>query len=137
MADAFAPDASESREDVFEGEAAPENEATIVAELRERLDRHTLARALGVKPAELEMIAAGYPAKPQTVERLHLLHQVASRTEDLKDPGALLAALDFGSESGRSLSFALVPCLKTYLIAFVIIDALVFAGFVLALFLLQ
>ena len=51
--------------------------------------------------------ALSAPAEPQAAERLRLLHEVASRTEDLEDPGALLAALDFGSESGQSLSFAL------------------------------
>jgi hypothetical protein len=119
----------------FEKQPDADDAATMVAELRGRLDDATLARALGVKRSELEMIAAGYPAKADAAKRLRMLHELGSTTDDLRDPEALLTGLGMTEDVSGRLPFALVPRLKTYLIAFLVIDTVVFLGFMVALFL--
>ena len=119
----------------FEVQPDADDAATMVAELRGRLDDATLARALGVKRSELEMIVAGYPAKADAAKRLRMLHELGSTTDDLRDPEALLTGLGMTEDVSGRLPFALAPRLKTYLVAFLVIDAVVFLGFMVALFL--
>jgi len=111
--------------------------ASMVAELQVRLDRETLARALGVTRSELDLIAAGYTPEPRALERLRLLYDLASRVEDLGSPEALAATLGLPAAPGSTLPLALMPRLKTFLVAFVVLDALVFAGVVVAYVLLR
>jgi hypothetical protein len=137
MTDGVVDDAANERGSGFDDVDAAPNDAAMVAELSQRLDHATLARALGVKPSELDMIGAGYPANRDAAARLRVLYRLASTTDDLTDPSALVAALGLTDSSEQSLTFALFPRLKTFLIAFVVIDVLVFLGFTLVLVLLR
>jgi len=111
--------------------------ATMVAELTTRLDRSTIARALGIRPEEVDVIGAGYVPEPEVVERLRLLYRVSESADDLRDPKALLAALGVDADSEAALPFALLPRLKTYLVAFLVADAAVLVGIVVAFVLLR
>ena len=120
MDDGFAPE--------IEREKDP---ATMVAELGQRLDRDTLAQLIGVEPSELDMIGAGYTPKRKAVERLRRLHELSEKTDDLEDPASVVAALGLRDGSPASIPFALVPRLKRYVLGFLLLDTLVFVGFLL------
>ena len=103
----------------------------MVAELEERVDRETLSRLIGVKPSELDMIGAGYAPKRKAAERLRLLHDLSKKTDDFEDPASVIAARGLRNGSRTSISFALVPRLKRYVLGFLLLDTLVFVGLLL------
>jgi hypothetical protein len=106
--------------------------ASMLADLQNRLDRATLARAIGVKPSELDLIAAGYAPEPEAAERLRLLHGLSGQTEDLRDPQGLLEGMGLVPKGGRvPLELALLSRFKPYIVAFLVLDAIVFGAFVL------
>lgn len=124
-------------DDFQPGSLDEDDAATMVAQLRERLDDATLARAMGVRESELDLVAAGYQPKPEALQRLRLLHEAVSRTEDLRDPGALLAALGASVDPSGRMPLSLMPNFRMYLIAFLVLDALVVGGAVVAFLILR
>lgn len=107
----------------------------MLAFLDGRLDRETIAHVLGVKEPELELIAIGHAPKPGAGDRLKMLYALARRTDgDLTDPGALMRAAGLASPEGRLMvPIQLVPRMKTFFIAFLVVDAILFAVFFLVL----
>jgi hypothetical protein len=77
--------------------------ATQLAELEQKLDRKRLAFALGVKPRDLDAIAAGYVPRERVAERIRTLHGAIDDV-DLSDPDAvrqLVGVTRFGPLTGR------------------------------------
>jgi hypothetical protein len=124
-------------DDGFTPEEREEDPATMVTELGQRLDRETLARLIGVKPSELDMIGAGHAPKAKAAERLRLLYELSAKTDDLDDPAAVMAALGPRGGSRGMFPFALVPRLRRYVLGFLLLDTLVFVGFLVLGFLLR
>jgi hypothetical protein len=117
--------------DVYGPESPDQDDhAAMLAALEPRLDRRTLARVLGVKQPELDLIAIGHTPAADAGERLRALYAIAGQTEGrLDDPQALLRALGVTPAAGGPLvPLSLLPRLKKFVIAFVVLDALVFGA---------
>jgi hypothetical protein len=117
----------------FDVEApAADDFAGMLAVLEQRLDRDTIARAIGVRTSELELVAIGHAPPGDAAERLKLLHDFAQRAEgDLSDPATLLAAAGMPTTDGQlTIPISLMPRIKTFFIAFLVLDALVFGAIV-------
>jgi hypothetical protein len=108
----------------FEPPAA-DDYAAMLASLDGRIERATLARALGVKTSELELISIGHAPKPGTAKRLRAVYALSQQAEGKIDD-ELVKSLD--SDSGVMIPLSLLPRLKTYVVAFVVVDALVFGA---------
>lgn len=99
--------------------------ASMLAELEDQLEPETLALALGVRGDELSWIAAGHEPRPQTAERLRLLHDLGRRS-DLGDPKALLAALGERDDAGLApLRILARSRYRWALLAVLAVDALI------------
>jgi hypothetical protein len=102
--------------------------AGMLSSLDGRLDRSTIAQALGVKERELDLIAIGHAPNAEAGKRLTMLYTLAQRTEgDLTEPATLLEAAGISTTGGRLMvPVSLVPRLKTFLVAFLVSDAIIF-----------
>ena len=112
---------------------AEDDFAGMLASLEGRLDRTTIARAIGVPQSELELVAIGHAPPDDAAERLRLLYDFAQRaTGDLSDPRTLLEAAGMPTTEGQlTIPLSLVPRMKTFFIAFLVFDALAFGAIVL------
>jgi hypothetical protein len=108
--------------------------AAMLGALDGVIGRRKLARAIGVKPSELDLIAIGHAPSPQAAKRLRSLYALAQRAEG--DPQVLARSLAASSDGELLVPLSLVPRMKTYLIAFVVVDALIF-GAVMIVFVLR
>jgi hypothetical protein len=118
----------------FDFEAPDEDDyAGMLAELESRLDRSTIAHAIGVRESELELVSVGHAPLGNAAERLKMLYDLAQRAEgDLSDPRTLLEAAGMPTTEGQlAIPLSLVPRLKTFFIGFLVFDALVFGAIVL------
>jgi hypothetical protein len=119
----------------FDFEAPAEDDyAGMLAELESRLDRSTIANAIGVRESELELVSVGHAPPGNAAERLKMLYDLAQRAEkgDLSDPRTLLEAEGVPTTEGQvTIPLSLVPRMKTFFIGFLVFDALVFGGIVL------
>jgi hypothetical protein len=118
----------------FDFEAPAEDDyAGMLAELESRLDRSTIANAIGVRESELELVSVGHAPPGNAAERLKMLYDLAQRAEgDLSDPRTLLGAAGVPTTEGQvTIPLSLVPRMKTFFIGFLVFDALVFGGIVL------
>lgn len=116
-------------------EPAEDDFAGMLSSLEGRLDRSTIARALGAQESDLELIAIGHAPNAETGERLRMLYGIARQTEgDLSDPTTLLEAAGMPTTGGSlMIPISLVPRLKTFVVAFLVVDAIVFGVVVLVL----
>jgi hypothetical protein len=115
--------------DGFDSEAPAEDDfAGMLASLQPRLDRSTIAHAVGVEESELELIAIGHAPTAEAGARLKMLYDLAQRTDgDLSDPATLLKAAGVDVSGSRlMIPVQLVPRLKTFFIAFLVFDAILF-----------
>jgi hypothetical protein len=116
-------------------EPAEDDFAGMLASLEGRLDRSTIARALGARESDLELIAIGHAPNAETGERLRTLYGIARQTEgDLTDPKTFLEAAGMPTTgSSLMIPISLVPRLKTFVVAFLVVDAIVVGVVVLVL----
>ena len=116
--------------DEYGVEAPAEDDfAAMLGALDGMIGRRKLARALGVKPSELDLIAIGHTPTPEAAKRLRALYALAQRTEGtLHDPGMLARSFAASSDGELMVPLSLVPRMKAYFIAFVVIDALIFGA---------
>lgn len=110
-------------------EPAEDDVAGMVAALEGRIERDALARALGVTRGELELVAIGHAPSQDAAQRLRVLYETSRRTEGrLDDPRALTEALGVRSRKGEIMvPISFLPRMKTALIAFFVVDAIIFA----------
>ena len=117
--------------DEYGSESPAEDDfAAMLASLDGRIERRELARALGVKKSELDLIEIGHAPKPETADRLRAVYALSQRTEgNLDDPRELMKSLGALSSDGEVMvPLSLMPRIKTFFVAFVVIDAIVFAA---------
>ena len=115
----------------YGNEAPAEDDfAAMLARLDERMERRKLARALGVKTSELDLIAIGHAPKPETANRLRVVYALSQKADgSLDDSQELMKSLGVLSPRGDVMvPLSLMPRIKTFFIAFVVVDALVFAA---------
>jgi hypothetical protein len=118
----------------FDFEAPAEDDyAGMLAELEGRLDRSTIAQAIGVRESDLELVSVGHAPPGNAAERLKKLYDLAQRAEgDLSDPRTLLEAAGMRTAEGQlTIPLSLVPRMKSFFVGFLVFDALVFGAIVL------
>jgi hypothetical protein len=118
----------------FDFEAPAEDDyAGMLAELESRLDRSTIAHAIGVHESELELVSVGHAPPGNAAERLKMLYDLTQGAEgDLSDPRTLLEGAGMPTSEGHvTIPLSLVPRMKTFFIGFLVFDALVFGAIVL------
>lgn len=110
-------------------EPAEDDLAGMVAALEGRIEREALARAIGVTRSELDLVAIGHAPSPDAAQRLRVLYDASRRTEGrLDDPQALTESLGVLSPKGELMvPISFLPRMKKALIAFFVVDAIIFA----------
>jgi hypothetical protein len=97
--------------DEYGVEAAAEDDfSAMLGALDGMIGRRQLARALGVKPSELDLIAVGHTPTPEAAKRLRAFYALAQRAEGkLDDPRKLARSLAASSEGELMVPLSVVP----------------------------